>query len=132
MVLGKFLSPPDLTKTKLFYIYELTQIIIVSKDQKLIFTTFQVLLPNLKNLNNDQQLFIIRFVASFSEDCFLREKSHWILLTNFRLGRNWIFVGYMIGKILIRSHVTQDPINIIPQSISLNLYIIFQTKMPRN
>lgn len=39
VILQKFLGPADLTKTLAFYIYELIKVIIVSKNENLVFST---------------------------------------------------------------------------------------------
>lgn len=40
VIIKKYLSPANLTKTLAFDIYELTELIMINKDKKLIFTTF--------------------------------------------------------------------------------------------
>ncbi len=62
----------------------------VSKDEGLIFATLQVVAPSLKGFNNSQELLIVGFVPSLSGNYFSKEKGYWVLLTNFRLRRNWI------------------------------------------
>ncbi len=48
----KLLSLTNLTKAQTFHIYELTEVIIVSKDKHLVFAAFQVVASSLKSLNN--------------------------------------------------------------------------------
>ena len=52
VVLKEFLGPVDLTRAQAFCIHELTEVIIVSEDEDLIFIAFQVVMPSLKNLDN--------------------------------------------------------------------------------
>lgn len=47
VVLKEFLSPADLTKAQAFLIYELTKIVIVNKNEDLVFTAFQVVASSL-------------------------------------------------------------------------------------
>ena len=42
----------------------------VYKDKNLIFATFQVVTPSLKNLNNGQKLLIIGLIADLNKDYF--------------------------------------------------------------
>ncbi len=104
MVLRELFGSVDLTRAQAFYIYELTEIIMVSKDEDLVFATFQVVAPSFKDFNNSQELLIVGFVSSLSGGHLLREKGYWILLANFGFRRIWIFVGHMTRKMLIRSH----------------------------
>ena len=90
MVLREFLGLADLTRAQVFYIYKLTKIIIISKNEHLIFVAFQLIALSLKDFNNSQQLLIISLVLSLNRDHFLKKKSYWILLTNFGFRRNWI------------------------------------------
>ena len=59
VVLRELLGLVDLTKAQVFYIHKLTEIIMISKAKNLVFAVFQVVLPSLKGLNNDQELWII-------------------------------------------------------------------------
>ncbi len=90
VVSRELLGPADLTKAQTFCIYESTEVIIVRKDENLIFAALQVVMPSLKSFNNSQELLIVGFVPSFSRDHLSREKGYWVLLTNFELRRNWI------------------------------------------
>ena len=52
MVSKELLGLANLTKTQAFSIYELTEVVIVSKDKDLVFAALQVVTPSLKSLNN--------------------------------------------------------------------------------
>lgn len=52
MISREFLCPANLTKTQTFCMYELAEVIMVSKDKDFIFIAFQVVTPSLENLNN--------------------------------------------------------------------------------
>lgn len=77
----------------------------VIKDENLIFIVFLVIAPSLKSLNNGQNFLIISLIINLSNDHFLRENRHKMLLANFRLEKNCIFLGYIITRILIQSHL---------------------------
>ncbi len=51
-------------------------------------------------------------VLNLCRNYFLREKGYWVLLANFELREiRMIFVGYVIRRSLIQSHLTKDPTN---------------------
>ncbi len=85
VVSKELLGPADLTRAQAFRIYESTQIIIVSKDEDLVFVAFQNVAPSLKGFNNSQELLIVSLVPSFHRDHLSREKGYWVLLANFGL-----------------------------------------------
>ncbi len=80
----------DLTRAQAFRIHESTEVIMVSKNEDLVFAAFQVAVPSLKGFNNRQELLIMSLVPSLNGDHLSREKGYWISLTNFGLRRNWI------------------------------------------
>ncbi len=62
----------------------------INKDEDFVFIAFQVVAPSFKSFNNSQELLIVSLVPSLSRDYLLREKSYWMLLTIFRLRKNWV------------------------------------------
>ncbi len=88
--LRELFGPADLKKAQAFCIYELTEVIIVSKDKDLVFAAFKVVAPSLKGFNDSQELLIVSLVPSLSGKYLLREKGYWITLANFGIRRNWI------------------------------------------
>ncbi len=52
VVSRELLGPADLTRAQAFHIHESTEVIIVSKDEDLIFAALQVVAPSLKGFNN--------------------------------------------------------------------------------
>ncbi len=76
VVLRELLGPVDLTKAQTFCIHKLTEVIMVNKDEDLIFSALQVVVPSLKGFNNSLELLIMGFVPSLSEDHLLREKCY--------------------------------------------------------
>lgn len=71
-------------------------------------------------------------IACLYKDYLLRQKGYWVPLINFRLREFWIFIGYVIVRSLVQSHMTYTSINGIPKSISLNIDMIFYMKMLNN
>ncbi len=108
VVLREFLGSADLTRAQALCIYELTEVIMVSKDENLVFAAFQVVVPSLKGFNNSQELLIVGFVPSLNGDHLSRKKGYWVPLANFGLRkiRIWIFVGHVTGRMLIQDHLT--------------------------
>lgn len=100
----------NLLKTQDLDIYESPEVVVISEDEDLVFTAFQVVAPSLKDFNNSQKLLIVDLLPSFDRDYFLREKDYWMPLANFGLREiKMIFVGPMIRKTLIRiirNHLT--------------------------
>lgn len=102
VVLQEFLGPINLPRTQAFCIHELFKVIIVSKNKKLIFAVFWVVVPHFKNRNNGWELLIVRFVSSFSEDHQLKEKSYKVPLAKYILREiRMMFVDHLIAKTLI-------------------------------
>ncbi len=81
----ELLGPVNLTRAQAFCIYESTEVIIVSKDEDLVFAAFQVVAPSLKSFNNSHELLIVDFVLSLSGDHLSKEKGYWVPLANFGL-----------------------------------------------
>ncbi len=103
VVSRELLGSADLTRVQAFCLHESTEVIMVSKDEELIFAALQVVAPSLKTFNDRQELLIVSFVPSLSEDYLLREKGYWVPLANLGLKaiRIWIFVGHVTGRMLI-------------------------------
>ena len=72
-------------------------------------------------------------VSNLYKDHFLKEKSYWVPLANFRLREiRMIFMGPVIRKKFVHSHLTKHFTISISQNISLNPNMTFQIKMPMN
>ncbi len=56
VVLKELLGPVNLARAQNFHIHKLVEVIIVSKDENLIFTAFQVIASSFKGFNNSQKL----------------------------------------------------------------------------
>ena len=52
VVTREFLGPADLPGAQTLRIHELTKVIVIYKDENLVFATFQVMSPCLERLNN--------------------------------------------------------------------------------
>ncbi len=76
VVSREFLGPANLTRAQAFCIHKSTEVIMVSKDEDLIFAAFQVVAPSFKVFNNSQELLIVSLVPSLSGDHLLREKGY--------------------------------------------------------
>ncbi len=105
MVPKELLGPANLSRVWTLGIYKLLKVVVVDEDKNLIFAAFEVVAPSLKGFNNSQELLIVTLVPSLSGEHLLREKSYWVPLANFGLRRIWIFVGHVIGRMLIQSHL---------------------------
>ncbi len=75
VVWRELLGPADLTRAQAFRIYESTEVIIISKDEDLLFAAVQVMAPSLKGFNNSQELLIVSLVSNLSGDHLSRKKS---------------------------------------------------------
>lgn len=103
----ELLSPTDLPRAEVFDIHKLTKVIVVGKNKNLIFITFQVVVPSLKDFNDGQKYLIIDLIMTLSKNHLLWEKSYRVLLANFGLKKNRIiFVGHVIRRILIQGYLT--------------------------
>ena len=67
----ELLGSSNLLRAQAFRIYELTKIIVVRKDEDLVFTVLQVVVPSLKGFNNSQELLIVCLVVGLSGDHLL-------------------------------------------------------------
>lgn len=68
-----------------FYIPELTEVIMVNKDKDFVlFAAFQVIIPSIKAFNNSQKLLILIFVISLTKDHLLRKWGYEMPSTSFR------------------------------------------------
>ena len=54
MVLRELLGPADLSRAQILHIYEIMEIIVVYKDENLMFATFQIVTPRLEGFDNSQ------------------------------------------------------------------------------
>ena len=52
VILKELLGSADLTRAQAFCIHELTKVVLVSKNENLIFAAFKVMVLSLKSLNN--------------------------------------------------------------------------------
>ncbi len=52
VVLREFLGLADLTRAKIFHIHKLTEVVLVSKDEDLVFIALQIVVPSFESLNN--------------------------------------------------------------------------------
>ncbi len=83
VVSRELLGPADLTRAQAFRIHESAEVIMVNKNEDLVFAAFQVVAPSLKGFNNSQELLIVGFVPSLSGDHLPREKGYGVPVANF-------------------------------------------------
>ncbi len=76
VVSRELLGAADLTRAQAFCIHESAEVIVISKDEELVFATFQVVAPSLKGFNNSQNLLIVSFILRLSRDHLLRKKGY--------------------------------------------------------
>lgn len=66
VVLKELMDLADLRKTQVFCIHELSEIIMVNKDEDLVFPTLQVVMSSFKAFDNSRKLLIMGFLAYLS------------------------------------------------------------------
>ena len=71
MVIKELLGPANLTKAQTLYVYELLEVIMVSKNEYLVFTIFWVVLLGFKSFNNSEKLTVLSFVPNLGRNHFL-------------------------------------------------------------
>ena len=75
MVLKELLGLADLTKAQIYCIHKLTEVVIVSKDEDLVFAALQVVAPSLESLNNNEELLIMSLESSLCRIIFQEKKA---------------------------------------------------------
>ncbi len=75
LVSKEFLSLVDLIKAQALHIHELTEVIIVSKDEYLVFAAFSVVVLSFEDFNNSQELLNVSLVSSFGRYHFSKKKT---------------------------------------------------------
>lgn len=76
MVLKELLSSANLAKTQTLCIHKIIEILIISKNQDLVFAAFQVVAPCLEGFNNNKDLTIMRFIPNFNRYYLSKEKGY--------------------------------------------------------
>lgn len=65
VILREFLGLIEIARAQVLYFYKLTEVIIISKNEKFIFAIVKIILLNLEGLNNGQEFLIVDFVPYF-------------------------------------------------------------------
>ena len=65
MVTKKLLDLINLFRAKAFCIHKVAKAIVICKNENFMFTTFQVVLSYLKNLDDSQKFAVVGFVLGF-------------------------------------------------------------------
>ena len=79
MLLKELLSLANLTRVQTLCIYELTEVIMISKNKSFVFAAFSIVAPSFENFNNSQKLTIISVLLSFSQKNFSQKIGYQIL-----------------------------------------------------
>ena len=115
----------DLYKAQVLCIYKTAKIVVVYKDEKLIFIIFLVVLPGLENLDNSQKLVVVGLVLCLYRNHLFQKECYWISLAQISLSNYPIETSF-------RSQLTYHPTNSIPQYINFYPNVIFRIKMAKN
>ncbi len=76
VVLRELLGLADLIRAKAFCIHKSTEVIMINKDENLVFSALQVVAPSLKDFNDSQELLIVNFIPNLSGDHLSSEKGY--------------------------------------------------------
>ena len=63
MISRELLGPTDLSGAQALCIHELTEVIVVRKDENLMLAAFQVVPPGLESLDDSQKLAVVGLIA---------------------------------------------------------------------
>ena len=80
MVLRELLGSTDLSGAQVLRIHELTEVMMVRKDENLMLAAFQIVTPRLKSFEDSQKLVIVGFIACFCWNYFPRKERYRVLL----------------------------------------------------
>ena len=76
MILRELLGLTNLLGAQTLYIYETMEVDIIRKNNGLIFRTFQIVTPRLKNLNYSQKLTVVGLISSLCKKHFPKKKGY--------------------------------------------------------
>lgn len=79
VVSRELLSSPNLSRAQALRIHESLEVVVVRKDEDLVFAAFWVVEPSLEGFNNSQELTFV----SYCRNHFSGEKGYRVPLTNF-------------------------------------------------
>ena len=80
MVSKEFLGPIDLLKAQTLCIHETTKVMMICKDENLIFAAFQVMAPYFEGFDDSQKLAVVDLVLCFRWNHFIQKKRYSIPL----------------------------------------------------
>ena len=75
MVLRELLGPADLPRAQTLCIYETTEVIVVYKDENLMFAVFQIMTLRLKDLDDSQKLAVVDLIPSLCRKYFPKKNA---------------------------------------------------------
>ena len=76
MILKELLSPTDLLGAEIFWIYEMTEIIVVYKEENLMLATFQIVALSFEYFNDGKKLIVVGLISSLCRNYFPRKKRY--------------------------------------------------------
>ena len=85
MVLRELLGPADLSGAQALCIYEMTEVIMVRKDENLMLAAFQIVTPRLKGFDNGQKLTVVGRVLYLYRNHFPRKECYSVPLAQIDL-----------------------------------------------
>ena len=85
IVSRELLGPTDLSEAQAFCIHEITEVIVVRKDENLMLATFQVVTLRHEGFDDSQKLTVMGLVSCFPWNHFPRKEGYWIPLTQIGL-----------------------------------------------
>ena len=85
MVSKELLGPANLSGAQAFCIHEMTEVIMVRKDENLMLAAFQIVTPRLEGFDNGQKLTVVGLVSCFRWNHFPRKKRYMVPLAQIGL-----------------------------------------------
>ena len=79
------MGPTDLSGAQALCIHELTEVIMVRKDENLMLAAFQIVTPRLEGFNNSQKFTIVGLVSCLCKNHFPRKERYWVPLAQIGL-----------------------------------------------
>ena len=85
VITRELLGPTDLSGAQALCIHELTEVIVVRKDENLMLAAFQVVTPCLEGFDDSQKLTVVGLVLCFRWNHFPRKEGYWMPLAQIGL-----------------------------------------------
>ena len=85
VITRELLGPTDLSGAQALCIHELTEVIMVRKDENLMLAAFQIVTPRLEGFDDGQKLAVVGFIACLCRNHFPRKERYWVPLAQIGL-----------------------------------------------